>query len=511
MTRTEKTMKNVRLALVCQVITLVTNFVIRRVVVSFLAPEYLSVGGLFTNIMTVLSLAELGVGTSITFSLYKPLNEGDEGKLRALMRLFRRAYTIIGIVVCALGFAILPLLRFFVDDIDAALAAVPDFYVIYILFVVNSASSYFLSYCRTLVIADQKRYVTSVFSSLSQAVLCIAACVVLYLTKNYVIFMAITVGVTLCENFALFIYTKKSYPYLNNKDVPPLDDYDKKTIKANVTASMMHNVGGVLVNGTDNIIISRFVSFLTEGIYTAYHLISAAVDSLLRPIFQSATASFGDLSVEADGAKREAVFHRMLFAGAWLYGFSAISIAVLSRHFVGLWLGEGFEIDELSVMLIALNFYLVGIRRPGMSAREAMGLLRYDKWKSIAEAVINVVLSIILAKHLGLSGVLLGTTISSLSTCFWVEPLVLCRRGFGRGTGKYFARYGIYSLVTGAAFAATYFSCRYVSAEGISGFVIKAAICLAVPNIIYLASFFNIEEFKYFNMIIKSKIKRSSK
>lgn len=503
-------MKNVRLALLCQVITLVTNFVVRRLIVSFLSPEYLSVGGLFTNIMTVLSLAELGVGTSITFSLFKPLNEGDEGKLRALMRLFRRAYTVIGTVVMALGLALLPLIRFFVDDFDAAIAAVPDFYVIYVLYVVNSAASYFLSYCRTLIIADQKRYVTSVFSSLSQATLCIAACLVLWLTKNYVIFMAITVGVTLGENLGLFIFSKKTYPYLNNKDVPPLGDDDKSTIKANVTASMMHNVGGVLVNGTDNIIISRFVSFLTEGIYTVYHLIAAAVDSILRPIFQSAMASFGDLSVEESGERRREVFSRMFFAGAWLYGLSAVCIAVLSRHFVGLWLGDGFDIDEPSVMLVALNFYLVGMRRPGISAREAMGLLRYDKWKSIAEAAINVVISIILAKPLGLFGVLLGTTVSSMLTCFWVEPLVLCRRGFGTGTGWFFLRYGAYTLVTGGAFAASYFACRAVTLVGILGFFVKAAICLVITNFIYFVAYYRIDEFKYFNKLITSKIKRSS-
>lgn len=510
MTRTEKTMKNVRLALVCQVITLITNFITRRLIVSFLAPEYLSVGGLFSNIMTVLSLAELGVGASITFSLYKPLNEGDEGKLAALMKLFRRAYTAIGTVVLALGVALLPLLRFFVDDFDAAIAAVPDFYVIYILYVVNAGASYFLAYSRTLVIADQKKYVTSVYSSLSQAALCIAACFVLWLTKNYVVFMAITVGVTLAENVGLYLFAKKTYPYLNNKNAEKLTTDDRSTIKANVTASMMHNIGGVLVNGTDNIIISRFVGFLTEGIYSAYHLIAAAVDSMLRPIFQSTTASYGDLSVVAESERRREVFERMFFAGAWLYGFSAVAIAVLSAPFVALWLGDGFEIDEPSVMLVALNFYLVGMRRPGMSAREAMGLLRYDKWKSIAEAAINIVLSIILAKYLGLFGVLLGTTVSSMLTCFWVEPIVLYRRGFGTGVGRFFARYGIYTAVTGAAFAATYFICRTIILGGIGGFLVKAAACLTVPNVIYLAAYFKIDEFKYFNVLIKSKIKRSS-
>ena len=509
MNRTQKTMKNARFAVLCQIITLLVNLITRRLIVAYLATEYLGLGGLFSNILTVLSLAELGIGTSVTYSLYKPIKEGDEGKIRALMRLFGRAYTVIGAAVAALGAALLPLLRYFVDDIDAVTAAIPNFYVIYALYVANAASSYLFSSRRMLIVADQKRYLLSLMSALSQIILCGAAFAVFAITGNYVIFMAINIVVTFGENVILYIIAGKMYPYLKEKSADALTPGDKGEIKTNVCASAMHNIGGVLVNGTDNIIISRFVSFITEGIYTNYHMISAAVDSILRPIFIGATASFGDLSVDGDGERKNAVFHKMFFAGAWLYGFSAICVAVLSRPFVAIWLGEGFELDGFSVFFVALNLYLLGMRRACICARDAMGLMRYDKWKSIAEAAINLAASIILAKFMGLPGVLLGTTISCLSTCFWVEPLVLYKHGIGKGLGKYFARYALYAAVTGAAFAATYFICAAIPLTGIWGLIVKALVCLAVPNAIFAVSYCKIEEFKYFNNYIREKFKLS--
>jgi len=498
MTRTQKTMRNVRLSLICQFVVLLTSVITRRFISDYTSVEYLSVGGLFSNIMTVLSLAELGIGTSITFSLYKPISDGDESKIRALMRLFKTAYNVIAIAVILLGCAMLPALHLFVDDIDAVLAHVPKFYLIYIMYVLNASASYVAAYKRILIIADQKKYITSATAAISKALLCAASCVVLKLTGDYVIFMICTVAATLGENIALSLIADKKYAYLKEKGVDALDADDKKTIKTNVGASMMHNIGGVLVNGTDNIIISRFVSFIIEGIYTNYHLLSAALDSVLAPIFQSATASFGDLSVNVDNEHKRGVFNRMFFAGAWLYGFSAICLAVLSKPFVILWLGEGFEIDDLSVFLVSLNFYLLGMRRPGLVARDAMGLMRYDRWKSIAEAAINIVLSIILAKYFGLAGVLLGTTLSSLLTCMWVEPYMLYKHGFKCGVGSFFMRYAIYTAVTAVALGATFVLANLITADGILGFAIKALLCLVIPNIIYLAAYFKIDEFKYF-------------
>ena len=498
MTRTQKTMRNVRLSLLCQFVVLLTSVITRRFISDYTSVEYLSAGGLFSNIMTVLSLAELGIGTSITFSLYKPISDGDESKICALMRLFKKAYTVIGIAVAALGAALIPALHLFVDDFDAVIAAIPNFYLIYGLYVVNAAASYIAAYKRILIIADQKKYISSAVTAITKTLLCAASCAVLALTQNYVIFMICTVAATVGDNIAVAIIANKNYRYLKEKGDDTLSDDDKKTIKTNVSASMMHNVGGVLVNGTDNIIISRFVSFITEGIYTNYHLLSAAVDSVLAPIFQSATASFGDLSVNADGDRRREVYNRMFFAGAWLYGLCAICLFVLAKPFVLIWLGEGFEIDGLSVFLVSLNFYLLGMRRPGLVARDAMGLMRHDRWKSIAEAAINIVLSIVLAKYMGLSGVLLGTTLSSLLTCTWVEPYMLYKHGFKSGVGGFFLRYAAYTAVTAVAFASTALLCGLITFGGVGGLAVKLLIALTLPNAVYLAAYFKTDEFKYF-------------
>lgn len=505
LSRTEKALKNVKLALAAQLVTLLASFVSRRFFTHYLSVEYLGLSGLFSNVLTVLSLAELGVGASITYSLYRPIAEGDRPKTAALMRLFKKLYTIIGIVVFVLGCLATPLLRFFVDDIEKTISAIPEFYLIYILYVVNSSVSYFFTYKKTLIIADQKKYITSYLSAISSVALSILECVILALTRNYVLFMVVTVVITICENVAASLIASKLYPYLLDKSAC-LDDGDMAEIKTNVGASLLHNIGGVIVNGTDNILISRLVGFAAEGIYSNYHLISAAVDSMLRPIFLGISSSFGDLAVDCDNEKKTSVFQSMFFIGAWLYGFCAICMLALYQPFISLWLGDEYLLSETAVIFIALNFYLLGMRRPGMVAREAMGLLRYDKWKSISEAAINLVFSILLAGRFGIVGILAGTAISSLSTCFWIEPIVLYRHGFCKSAGGFFKRYAAYTAVSMLALALTIAICGRVAVGGIFGFVIRAAVCAVVPNLIFILMYNKTKEYRYCLNILKQKI-----
>lgn len=506
MTRTDNAIRNAKYVLFAQALSLVFSFITRRFYVEFLSAEYLGLNGLFSNILTVLSLAELGIGTSVTFSLYKPIAERDEVKTAALMRFFGRAYTVIGTVVLAVGLLLVPFLRFFVDDIEAVLDAVPRFYLIYALYVIRSACSYFFTYKRTLLVADQKRYVSSLVAICSSIALFVAECTSIYFTRDYVLFMVLSIVIVLADNIAVSIVADRMYPFLRKNKNTALDPDDKAVIKTNIEASFLHNIGGVIVNGTDNIIISRFVGFLKEGIYSNYHLICAAVDSLIRPVFQSITPSFGDLGVSGDDKHKTAVFHNIFFAASWIYGFCSIAIFILAEPFITLWLGDGFELESSAVLILACNFYVTGMRRPGMLAREAMGLLRYDKWKSIIEAAINLVVSIALARPLGVTGVLIGTLASSLLTCFWIEPLVLYRYGLRENVGKYFVRYGTYTAVSAVAFAISYFVCSAVTIAGIFGFSIKTVVCCVVPSAIYTLVYFRTNEMKSYISLIKLKM-----
>ncbi|MBQ0126143.1 MAG: teichoic acid transporter, partial [Clostridiales bacterium] len=341
MTRTQSTLRNAKLSVACQIITLLTSFVARAFVARFLISEYyLSLSGLFSNVLTVISLAELGVGAAVSFSLYKPLSENDETKVRALMRFFRRAYTIIGIAVFSLGIALTPVLNFLINDFDDVKSAIPEFYLIYVLYVANSAVSYFFSYKKTLIIADQKKYLFSFIAAASSILLCASRCVAIAFFQNYVLYMALAVAFTVAENVVISGCANKLYPYLKNKEKCKLSGEDLSVIKTNMGASVMHSIGGVAVNGTDNILISKIVGFISEGIYTNYHMITAALDGIIGITLESSTPSFGNLCASDDSEHKITVFNRMFFASSWLYGFSAICFYILVNPFISLWIGK---------------------------------------------------------------------------------------------------------------------------------------------------------------------------
>ncbi|MCQ2436357.1 MAG: hypothetical protein MJ101_05580 [Clostridia bacterium] len=506
MTRTQNSIRNAAFAFGGQIAVLLTQLLIRWSFVAYLTDDYLSLNGLFSNILTVLSLAELGVGTSIVFSLYRPIADNDTEKIKSLMRVYRLTYTAVGTAVLIVGLAITPFLPYLVDQMPD----IPEIYVIFVMYVFNSAMTYFFSYKRSFLIANQQKYLTTAVSAAAQIVACAAEYCILRFTHDYIIYMICVISVTIIDNVIVTAIADAKYPFLRNKHVAKLDDGTSSEIKTNIRASLLHNIGGVVVNGTDNIIISRFVGFVYVGLYSNYHLIRAAVDSLLRPLFEAVTASFGNLSVEVADERRGEVFNRMFFAAAWLFGFSSIALAILSGPFVSLWLGDEYLVSVPVVLIIAVNFYFKGMRYPGIAAREAMGLFRYDKWKSIAEAATNIVVSILLARCYGVFGVLLGTLISSLATCFWIEPLVLYRHGFGRGLGKYFIRYGLYTAVTVAAGIITRLVCGAVELSPITSFVVKALICLTIPNVIFAAAYFRTSEFRYYVGLISSRFKNKS-
>ncbi|MCQ2770514.1 MAG: hypothetical protein MJ236_01795 [Clostridia bacterium] len=508
MTRTDKAIRNVVFTILSQIIVLLTSFITRKIIAVNMFPEYLGVGGLFTNILTVLSLAELGFGTSITYSLYKPLADNDEKRVSALMNLFRVVYISIGLVIFAIGLGLTPFLSLFVDDYSKVLSVIPEFKLLYVLYVINTSVSYLFSYKRTLLIADQKKYLTSIVSLATNVVLCVLTCVILAYTHNYVFFMIATISITIIDNVIVTLVANREYRYLKNYKKEKLLNEDSKEIKTNVSATILHNVGGVIVNGTDNILISKFVSFLVEGIYSNYHLVTAAIDSILRLLIQSVTPSYGMLTVDSDNEKKINVFNNMFFASSWMYGFSAICLFVLIRPFVLLWLGSGFELDSMTIVVIVANFYVTGMRRPTLLAKEAMGLMRYDKWKSIVEAILNLAISIVLALKLGIIGVLLGTLISTLLTCFWVEPYVVYHRGFGIGTGSYFAKYVVHFIATLIGLFITSFICKLVDFGGIGSFVVQLLICLIIPNIIYALVYLKSNELKFYLNFVREKTKK---
>ena len=491
--RLDKSVRNIQVGTIGLILSYISGFVARKVFVMFLSMEYLGISGLFANILTILSLAELGFGGAISYSLYKPLAFGEKRKIQALMKLYRRAYRIIGSVVLLLGFAFTPFLHIMMREVPP----IPHLKVIFLLFVLNSGSSYFLGYKRTVIIADQKSYINSIYLYGFQILKHVLQILVLIVTGDYILFLVVLLLCTIGENLAITLRVNSLYPYLQEETEATLSRDDKEKIKRNVVALTFHKVGGVLVNGTDSIILVRFVSLASAGLFANYTLLQSSVGGIVGIIFSSITASIGNLSAERGAKGSKNLFDELHFISAWVYGFTALCLYFLCNPFIALWLGRAYLFPQDIVFVIVLNYYLAGMRRPVLAFKDSLGLFWYDRYKSLLQAAINLVVSIVLARRFGVLGVLVGASASVLATSFWIEPYVVYRFGFDKRVGKYFLQYALY---TGVTLIAGFATSTILSLVTIPSMVFRFAVSfLAViitPNLVYLLLFHRLPLFK---------------
>lgn len=504
MSRTKNSIRNLITAVVGQGIGFVISFIARYFFIKTLGRDYLGLNGLFTNILTILSLAELGVGEAITYSLYKPLAEGDTRKCSMLMQVYKKLYNCIGLGILVIGISLTPFLHLIIKDMPN----VQYIELIYILYVVNTAVSYFFSYRRNLIIADQKRYIATFIRYSAHIIFTLLEIIYLIMYHNFIGYLIIMILATLADNIMVSIKAKKMYPYLNNKESIPLDEESKKSIIKNTKAMMMHKVGGVVVNSTDNILLSRIVSLASVGLYSNYYFITNALNSVSQHVFNSVTASVGNMFVMDDKKKQYSIFKDIFFLNFWMFCFISVSLICLFNPFIELWIGKDYLFSFDVVCIIVINFYIYGMRKSVLTFREASGLFYKDRWKSVFEAIINLISSIILAYYFGAFGVFLGTFISSITVCVWVEPLVLFKYGFDLKLREYFKYYFMYLIITLICCILTYCLCSFITIGGFLALFLKAILCLLIPNIIIVLLFKKTKEFQYLKRLIKGLLTR---
>lgn len=505
MSRTENSLKNLKYAILFKLAVVLVNFAARKVFVIVLTKEYLGLNGTFANLLSMLSLAELGVGTAITYSMYKPLADGDQGLVLSLMALYRRFYTIIGLVVALLGAALTPFLPYLIRD----LPDIPHINLIYLMFVFDSALSYCFVYKQALITADQKQYIVTSYQSRINMATVVLQSVFLLLTRNFIAYLSIKLLSTLTTNLMLARKANRMYPFLKNAEIPPLPAEVRQQISKNTRAMVAHKLGSVIVFETDNLLIAYFIGSVSVGLYSNYLMITQGLTSAYALIFRSLTASVGNLCADEDKGHALEVFWRVDFLTRWLYGFSTICLFVLLNHFITIWLGADYLFNTPIVLLIVINFYVTGMRQGVLTFRDAMGLYWYDRYKPIFESVINLVVSILLAESYGIVGIFIGTFVSTVSVCTWIEPFMLFRHGFHARLLPYFLRYAWNLCITLAAAAATWWVCSLLPPAGFLIFLAKLGICAVLPNLFYLAAYGRTADFRYYLSLIRSRLRRA--
>lgn len=490
--RAKKTIWNVIVSWGMQILIIVGGFIGRTVFISVLNEEYLGLSGLFTNILTVLSLAELGVGTAITFSLYRPIAQKDEKTIRALMNFYRRFYQIVGCFVLAVGSLLTPFLPFFIKE----LPDIPYIYVIYLLYVLNTGMSYFFSYKAVFINANQEYFITALNHGLCYAGMIVVQMIVLLTTKNFIVYLVVQVAATLIENMIVSHIANRRYPFLKKRNKEKLTPGLLSQIKKNTLAMIGHNLGGIVLTSTDNIVISKFVGIVEVGLYSNYTLLLNAVTALLNQAFSALTASVGNLLVEGTEKGKEDTFYMVYFVNFYFYAFAATALYCLLNPFIQLWLGQEYLFSYVAVAIMVLNFYATGIRQTCIVFKSTAGLFLQDVYKPYVEVVVNLVISVILVQNYGIVGVLIGTLISTIFVVTWIEPVVLFKYGFQKSPWKYFARYILYAVVTLVCVFGTQKICELVTFGSVAGFLCRMLIVVIVPNLLILILFGRTAEFK---------------
>jgi len=490
--RTEYSAKNTSVAMTARVIAILAGFFTRVVFTHTLSEEYVGINGLFTDILNVLALSELGVGTAITYALYKPIAEKDIEKQKSLMRMYRNFYRWVAGIVLAAGLLVIP----FMDVLMKNKPQVEHLVFIYLMYLMNSVLSYLLIYKRTLMDAHQLSYIGVLYQTCFLILQYVLQIAVLLWTKNFILYVSLLIICTIVNNFSISRKADRMYPYLKEKNVQPLPEEERKDIFQNIRAMLMHKVGNVVVSNTDNLLLSSLVGIISVSCYSNYYLIIGSVRQVLNQMFQGITASVGNLGVEESRERIKKIFEASFFVGQWMFGLAAICLYELLNPFVEISFGANYVFDKQITLILCLNFYLTGMRQATLVFRDTMGLFWYDRYKSLAEALINLIVSLILGKYMGTAGIFLGTMISTITTSLWVEPLMLYKHRLKESARPYFVRYGVYSAVTFLLWWGVDFLCSGITGKLWLVCILRLLICGVVVNLVYLLVYCRSKEFR---------------
>lgn len=498
--RTQKSVKNMTIGMLSQLFTLWLSFVSRTVFIKFLTAEYLGISGLFSNVLTVLSFAELGIGDAMTYAMYKPVKEDNRKLVNQLMVVYKKAYTGIAVVVGAIGLG----LSFFLSFIIAEPPDIPEsLQLIFWLYVVNNMASYILTYKKSILIAYQENYIVSEVQQIASLIQQIAQMIVLCFTKQYILYLIIQILCTILNNIIISVVVKKRYPWINEKDGEELPQEVSKEIFKNVKALSISKIAGVVSNGSDNIIISKFVGLSSVGVASNYTMIINSLNGILWNGLSSLTSSFGNFNVDSMIGQRRKLFNELFLCSYWLYGFMTIGIITLANSFVQLWVGSNYLVPQGVVLALVLITYISGVNFPVYTYQSTLGMFDKMKIPYVLFAVFNILLSILLGKNWGLFGVYIATSITRLCTSEVSSGYYVYRYGLKLSPLKYLKKYVIYFLILILNILVTNYAVSLVQIAGIIGFSIKVVTCTVVCNAIYFVCFFRTTEFR--NLLIRAK------
>lgn len=500
--RTKNTLRNIIFGFGYRLLNIILPFLSRTAILYILGEQYLGLSSLFTSILSFLSLADLGVGGAMVYSMYKPIAENDSKTVRALLNLYLKFYRIIGTVILALGLCLIPFLKVLVHE---ELPGDVNIYVLYILYLINTCLSYWLfAYKSALLLAYQRNDIESKIAMVITPLSYIFMLGALFLTHNYYAYVVWLPFFTIVTNVVRVLYVNKHFPEL--KPQGHISQELRVSIVKKVAALLGTKLNTVVLNAADNIVMAAYFGLTTIGMYGNYYYIMSSIIGFLGICYSAMTAGLGNSIALESVDKNYNDFMKFSFINSWLVGWCTICLVCLYQPFMYLWAGKNLMFPYYIVLEFALYFYVYQIRKIPVTYKDAAGIWWEDRFRPYVSMIVNLVLNIVLAQVIGVSGIILSTVISLLISIPW-ENYTVFKHIFHRSSREYYKKMAYYAFTVLFAGVVTFVLCSPWG-NGFLSLLIRACICLIVPNLLIVLGNFKGKEFQASKVFLISILKR---
>ncbi len=501
--RTKNASRNIIFGFTNRFVVLCLPFVTRTVILYLLGTEYLGIGTLFSSVLSFLSLAELGLGSAIVYSMYKPIAENDISQIGALLNFYKKLYRVIGIIILTIGSLLLPIIPYLMKG--GAPANINP-YILYYLYLINSVISYFFAgYKQSLLTAHQRSDIISNISTIISIFIQVGQIVLLCVTRSLYTYAIVPICGTVLTNILTAFITKRKYPEI--KCCGEISEDTKKELKTKIGGLFGTKLNSIVVHSSDTLIISAFLGLSMTAKYGNYYYVMNAICGFIMVIYSSITAGVGNKLVVDSTEENYRFFKKLNFANAWIVGWCSVCLVCLYEPFIEIWIGNDMKLGMAFVILMALYFYIYMIQRNILAFKDAAGLWNKDWMRPYISMTINVVSNLILVQFVGIYGIVISTIIAFLISLPWVNNVLfkhLFKMSHLKNLLVVFRDFIITLLITGA----TYFICN-LCAGGFLGLLERLVICAIIPNVIFTIIYFKTEEFRYFKeMVVKKFLRR---
>lgn len=493
MSRTFNSAKNLASSIGISLLMILLGFITRKMFVDAIGVDYLGLNGLLQNILGMMTLLEGGFATSVVYNMYKPLSQDNKIEILALLQLYKKVYRYIALGVLAFGICLYPILDSLIEDA----ADLQYLHIVYFIFLFNSLIQYFSAYKWSLINASQQNYKLTTINLIYQLSLSIFKIAILYYTANYILYLIVESLCGIALNIAVVRKANRLFPYVVNAPSYSVAPHIKQNIISNMKALFLHSLGGYFMHSTDNIVISAYIGVGVIGLYSNYTLLIGTVRNILSQILNSFSESIGNLIASESSYHSYKVFKTIFFINFLVVSSLVSVLSVIIQPFIQWWLGIEYLLPNWVIIIMLFNFFIDGMRVSAFMFKTKAGIFKQDRFTPLLQGILNLGLSLLLVRFLGLGGVLIATGLSILAIGFWQWPRLIYKFVFNVKLKEYFFRYGIYSCVLLLTVTSSILITQLINFDSvIFDLSIKSFITFIIILSVYYMSFRKTYEFK---------------